>query len=237
MDRKYTYNLNSHAVWGSFDYGEVWASSREQALHKAKLAIMNDVDKMNELLKDEYSIDVDCDGLEVKEEFVFWEAFERLSIDFSGFMYHGYEFQYYKEDKLARLIKDDVTVLCTPFVDEGGILVDIHIGDDHVDSQKLDYDMPRSFDNFEKFLSIIYTVELGRMHELVDKAKARLEDAVDCGVDKLIEIRSFKIKGIFYEVHVDATEARSIFEIFPERGVVTAEIREKLEEAVNKIEV
>jgi len=55
-------------------------------------------------------------------------------------------------------------------------------------------------------------------------------------VDKLIEILGHKLNGVWYELHVDATEERFIMEIFAEKGEVTDEIRKALEEAVAKID-
>ncbi len=60
------------------------------------------------------------------------------------------------------------------------------------------------------------------------------EDSVD--VFKLIEILSISYNGVFYEVHVDATEERSIFDVFAESGEVTEEIRKHLDEVVSKID-
>ena len=55
-------------------------------------------------------------------------------------------------------------------------------------------------------------------------------------LDKLIEIRSTQLNGVWYELHVDATEERFIMDIFAEKGEVTDEIREALEKAVANID-
>jgi hypothetical protein len=55
-------------------------------------------------------------------------------------------------------------------------------------------------------------------------------------LDKVIEIRGFKVGGVLYEVHIDATGGREIFDVFAEYGEVTDEIRAVLDKAVEKIE-
>ena len=59
----------------------------------------------------------------------------------------------------------------------------------------------------------------------------------DCGVVQLIEVRNFKVNGINYEIHVDATNARNIIDIFCENGnKVSDEIYNLIDEAINKID-
>lgn len=53
---------------------------------------------------------------------------------------------------------------------------------------------------------------------------------------KLIEILAHQHNGVWYEIHVDATEERYIMEVFAESGEVTDEILEALEEEVSKID-
>ena len=60
------------------------------------------------------------------------------------------------------------------------------------------------------------------------------EDSID--LDKLIEIFSISYNGVYYEVHVDATDERSIFDVFAESGEVTDDIRTHLDEVVSKID-
>ncbi len=55
-------------------------------------------------------------------------------------------------------------------------------------------------------------------------------------LDKLIEILGHQHNGVWYELHVDATEERFIMDIFAEKGEVTDEIREALEKAVANID-
>jgi hypothetical protein len=55
-------------------------------------------------------------------------------------------------------------------------------------------------------------------------------------LDKKIEILGHQLNGVWYELHVDATEQRKIFEIFAERGEVTEEIWDELQEEVDKID-
>ena len=68
MKKKFEYNLNSHAVYGSFDYGEVWAENEQEALELAKKAMNSTIRLMNGALRDTgHNIDVDFDGQEVFE--------------------------------------------------------------------------------------------------------------------------------------------------------------------------
>ena len=63
------------------------------------------------------------------------------------------------------------------------------------------------------------------------------EPREDCiHLDRLNEIWSISYKGIWYEVHVDATEERKIYDTFAESGEITPEIYKHLEEEVSKID-
>ena len=55
-------------------------------------------------------------------------------------------------------------------------------------------------------------------------------------VDKIIEILGHQLNGVWYELHVDATEQREIFQIFAEKGEVTKEIWDELQKEVDKID-
>ena len=55
-------------------------------------------------------------------------------------------------------------------------------------------------------------------------------------LDKLIEIWSISYNGIWYEVHVNATEEREIYDTFAEYGEVTPEIYKHLEKVVSEID-
>jgi hypothetical protein len=57
-----------------------------------------------------------------------------------------------------------------------------------------------------------------------------------CSIDKKIEILSISINHVWYEVHVNATEQRTVGEIFPEYGEVTPEIMDKIEAMVAKMD-
>ena len=57
-----------------------------------------------------------------------------------------------------------------------------------------------------------------------------------CSIDKKIEILSISINHVWYEVHVNATEQRSVGQIFPEYGEVTPEIMDKIEAMVAKMD-
>ena len=50
-----------------------------------------------------------------------------------------------------------------------------------------------------------------------------------------IEIWNYQYEGIWYEIHVDATEQRFIKEVFAERGEVTAELLAHFHEVVDGI--
>jgi hypothetical protein len=66
--KEYSYTLNTIAAWGSWDYGTVCANSEQQAIQLAKEEIKATIAKMNKALESiNHQIDVDFDGLEVKE--------------------------------------------------------------------------------------------------------------------------------------------------------------------------
>ena len=50
-----------------------------------------------------------------------------------------------------------------------------------------------------------------------------------------IEIWNYQYNGIWYELHVDATEQRFLTEVFAERGEVTAELLAHFREVVDNI--
>ena len=50
-----------------------------------------------------------------------------------------------------------------------------------------------------------------------------------------IEIWNYQYNGIWYELHVDATEQRFLTEVFAERGEVTAELLAHFQEVVDNI--
>ena len=50
-----------------------------------------------------------------------------------------------------------------------------------------------------------------------------------------IEIWNYQYNGIWYELHVDATEQRFLTEVFAERGEVTAELLAHFQEVVDGI--
>ena len=50
-----------------------------------------------------------------------------------------------------------------------------------------------------------------------------------------IEIWNYRYDGIWYEIHVNATEQRFIKEVFAETGEVTAELLAHFEEVVDNI--
>ena len=50
-----------------------------------------------------------------------------------------------------------------------------------------------------------------------------------------IEIWNYQYNGIWYELHVDATEQRFLTEVFAERGEVTAELLAHFHEVVDNI--
>jgi hypothetical protein len=60
------------------------------------------------------------------------------------------------------------------------------------------------------------------------------EDSIE--LFKLVEMHNISYNGVYYEVHVDATDERSIFDVFAESGEVTDEIRTHLDEVVSKID-
>lgn len=69
MKNKFTYSwsIPSHITWGSWDYGEVRASNREEAIALAKKALKKNISKMNEALSAvNHDIDVDYDAVEVE---------------------------------------------------------------------------------------------------------------------------------------------------------------------------
>ena len=54
-------------------------------------------------------------------------------------------------------------------------------------------------------------------------------------LEKRIEILAHQLRGIWYEIHVDSTEQREIFNVFTESGEVTDDIWAELQEEVDKI--
>ena len=58
-----------------------------------------------------------------------------------------------------------------------------------------------------------------------------------CGLYSVQEVRSFRVDGIMYEVHIDSTNARVITNVYAEKGEVTDGIMKALEKAVEKIEI
>jgi hypothetical protein len=50
-----------------------------------------------------------------------------------------------------------------------------------------------------------------------------------------IEIWNYRYDGIWYEIHVNATEQRFIKEVFAETGEVTAELLAHFEEVIDNI--
>ena len=58
----------------------------------------------------------------------------------------------------------------------------------------------------------------------------------DIWLEALIEIWNIKLKDIYYEVHVDATDERRIVWSFAEVGEVTDEIKVELEKMISKID-
>ena len=50
-----------------------------------------------------------------------------------------------------------------------------------------------------------------------------------------IEIWNYQYEGIWYEIHVDATEQRFFKEVFAESGEVTAELLAHFHEVVDNI--
>lgn len=52
---------------------------------------------------------------------------------------------------------------------------------------------------------------------------------------KKIEIWNYQYNGVWYELHVDATEERTVFDVFAEKGKVTDEMRNHFDEVVSKI--
>ena len=79
-----------------------------------------------------------------------------------------------------------------------------------------------------------------RTSKLRDLDNLKLNSMVvkNCGIDKLIEIRSFQIEGYMYEVHVDATEERSVMDVFPESWEhATDEVYKAIDKAVSEINV
>jgi hypothetical protein len=50
-----------------------------------------------------------------------------------------------------------------------------------------------------------------------------------------IEIWNYRYEGIWYEIHVNATEQRFIKEVFAETGEVTADLLAHFEEVIDNI--
>ncbi len=50
-----------------------------------------------------------------------------------------------------------------------------------------------------------------------------------------IEIWNYRYEGIWYEIHVNATEQRFIKEVFAEAGEVTSELLAHFEEVIDNI--
>jgi hypothetical protein len=84
MKKKFEYNLNSHAVYGSFDYGEVMAENKEEAMKLAIEDVIKNVREMNKALEGTgHNIEVDFDGLTVDEVFNFDTALREWGMNFN----------------------------------------------------------------------------------------------------------------------------------------------------------
>ena len=99
------------------------------------------------------------------------------------------------------------------------------------DAERIDY---REVDGItSKIATCNFCVSMSTKYLLARRYKPR-PDSIH--LDKLIEIHSISYNHIWYEVHVDATEERKIFETFAEYGEVTPEIYKHLEEVISKID-
>lgn len=55
-------------------------------------------------------------------------------------------------------------------------------------------------------------------------------------LDRKMEIWGYYYKGIWYELHVDSTEEREIYDVFAEKGEITKELRDHFDEVVKNID-
>jgi hypothetical protein len=68
---KWNYNCSTHTIWTSFDYGDVEAETREEAIEKAKEKITNDLSKVNNALENcditkGYKVEMDLSQISVE---------------------------------------------------------------------------------------------------------------------------------------------------------------------------
>lgn len=344
MKKKFEYNLNSHAVFGSFDYGEVMADDEHHALRLAEIEIKNNVKDMNRLLEGHHSIDVDFDGLEVKEVFNFDTALREWGMNFGDecngllFNFDGsnnkitlrypssvldglrlafgevyFEVRVYRDTlNMSMYINDKfeedfslgfgkipqsspqfndftkflIGQLCT--VESKFAQVDECI----LDKENFEYTVhgfliPRQtikFDTYSDWDCIkgvmgqpifdcqidededingrIYQFQIVDLNYDVDEGIFNLdctpkvgggyinrdyvgvhlvfkeEEPIEyCGLDKIVEVRNFKIGDVMYEVHIDATEERVMTNVYSANGEVTPSIMVKLEKYIEKIEI
>lgn len=67
------YNNSTNTIWTSFDFGEVEADTKEEALQKAKDKLEYDLEKCNDALKNcditnGFKIEMDLSQIEVKQK-------------------------------------------------------------------------------------------------------------------------------------------------------------------------
>jgi hypothetical protein len=85
-NKKWEYRITTSTIWLSFDYGEVYADSREEALEMAKKEIAYNLKKANEILNScdppiGFKIEMDLSQIELKEitkqlfetDYVLWD--------------------------------------------------------------------------------------------------------------------------------------------------------------------
>jgi hypothetical protein len=113
--------------------------------------------------------------------------------------------------------------------DENGIIYNFQIVD-------LNYDVDGGFFNLDD------TPKVGGGYINRDYTGVHLvfkeEEPIEyCGLDKIVEVRNFKIGDVMYEVHIDATEERVMTNVYSANGEVTPSIMDRLEKYIEKIEI
>jgi hypothetical protein len=65
--KKYKYSVSTNVIWASFDYGEVFANSYEEAKKLAIIELDSNFKKANELLSGFADINYDKDEITIEE--------------------------------------------------------------------------------------------------------------------------------------------------------------------------
>lgn len=66
--KNWEYSLTTNTIWTSFDYGQVQAETREEALILAEKSLKEELNLVNKILAfNHYKIEMDFSQIEIKE--------------------------------------------------------------------------------------------------------------------------------------------------------------------------